>query len=142
MQQVAAAAGLRYASGAELNALVDECRGRVLGIVGFGKPVRGSTDVASAWVDMSTIGTDRAFEVWTSADPVQAQAGGRIRSACNAPGRPGCSVEVERVFFQFRERRVVEHDFVGRRQHELRRRCGREGFHPAHRAQTPAVSRR
>ena len=90
MQQVAAAAGLRYASGAELHALMDECRGRVLGIVGFGKPVRDRTNVASAWVDMSTIGTDRAFEVWTSADPVEAQISGRIRSACNAQILFGC----------------------------------------------------
>ena len=41
MQQMAAAAGLRHADGADLNALLDECHGRVPGVVGFGKPSRG-----------------------------------------------------------------------------------------------------
>jgi chorismate lyase/3-hydroxybenzoate synthase len=81
MQQVAAAAGLRYASTADLNTLLDECRGRVLGIVGFGKPSPERKDIASAWVDMPAIGADPAFEVWTSAAPVHNEASGRIRNA-------------------------------------------------------------
>lgn len=90
MQQVAAAASLRYASAADVNALVDECRGRVLGIVGFGKASSDREDVPSAWVDMPAIGTHRAFEIWTSTDPVQTHSNGRIRSACNAKILFGC----------------------------------------------------
>lgn len=90
MQQIAAAAGLRYAGAADLNALLEECRGRVLGIVGFGKPSLERKDIASAWVDMPAIGTDRAFEVWTSTAPVQAETRGRIRSARNAQILFGC----------------------------------------------------
>ncbi|MBC8008179.1 MAG: hypothetical protein H7X76_09060 [Prolixibacteraceae bacterium] len=90
MQQIATAAGLRYASAVDLNSLLEECRGRILGVVGFGKPSRSPKDVASAWVDMPAIGTDRAFEVWTSTSPVQMQTSGRIRSACNAQILFGC----------------------------------------------------
>ena len=90
IQQIAAAVGLRYASAADLNALLDECRGRVLGIVGFGKASLERTDIASVWVDMPAIGTDRAFEVWTSTAPVQGETRGRIRSARNAQILFGC----------------------------------------------------
>lgn len=89
MQQIAAA-GLRYADAANLNALLEECRGRVLGIVGFGKPSLERKDIASAWVDMPAIGTDQTFEVWISAAPVQTGASGRIRSARNAQVLFGC----------------------------------------------------
>ncbi len=84
MQQIAAAAGLRYATATNLNGLLDACRGRVLGIVGFGKPSVERKDIASAWVDMPAIGTDQAYEVWTSAIPVQTETSDRIRSARNA----------------------------------------------------------
>lgn len=90
MQQIAAAAGLRYASAAKRDALLDECRGRVLGIVGFGKRSPDRKDIASAWVDMPAIGADQAFEVWTSTAPVQTQTRGRIRSAHNAQILFGC----------------------------------------------------
>jgi chorismate lyase/3-hydroxybenzoate synthase len=90
MQQIAAAASLRYASAANLDALLDECRGRVLGMVGFGKPSPEPRDIASAWVDMPVIGADRAYEVWTSADPVQTVTSARIRSARNAQILFGC----------------------------------------------------
>ncbi|MBI3526446.1 MAG: hypothetical protein HY067_00565 [Betaproteobacteria bacterium] len=90
MQQIAAAAGLRYASAADLNALLEECRGRVLGIVGFGKPSPDRKDIASAWVDTPAIGTDQAFEVWTSTAPVQTETRGSIRSARNAQILFGC----------------------------------------------------
>ena len=90
IQQIATAAGLRYADSADLNALLDECRGRVLGVVGFGKPSPSPRHIASAWADMPVIGTDRAFEVWTSAAPVLAQTSGRIRSARNAQVLFGC----------------------------------------------------
>jgi chorismate lyase/3-hydroxybenzoate synthase len=90
MQQIAASAGLHYASAAELPALLEEFRGRVLGVVAFGKrpPVR--KDIASAWVDMPSIAADQAFEVWTSAAPVQVETSGRIRSARNAQILFGC----------------------------------------------------
>ena len=84
MQQIAAAAGVRYATTSNLNALLDECRGRVLGLVGFGKPSLGQKDIASAWVDMPAIGADQSYEVWTSAAPVRAEISGRMRSARNA----------------------------------------------------------
>ncbi|HKB83860.1 MAG TPA: hypothetical protein VKD04_11725 [Burkholderiales bacterium] len=84
MQQIAATAGLHYASAANLDTMLDECRGRVLGIVGYGAGSRKRTDIASAWVDLPAIGADRAFEVWTSAAPVRDGTRGRIRSARNA----------------------------------------------------------
>ena len=90
MQHIAAAAGLRYASTADLNALLDECRGRVLGIVGFGKPWLDRSDIASAWVDMPSVGTDQTFEVWTSIAPVQTETRDRIRSTRNAQILFGC----------------------------------------------------
>ena len=90
MQQIAAAAGLRYAGAGNLNALLDECHGRVLGIVSFGKPSPDRKDHASAWVDMPAIGTDQAYEVWTSTAPVQTGSSGRIRSARNAQILFGC----------------------------------------------------
>jgi hypothetical protein len=76
MQQIAAAPGLRYATAGDLNALLDECRGRVLGVVGFGKPSPHRKDVTSAWVDMPAIGAERAYEVWTSAAPVHNESSG------------------------------------------------------------------
>ena len=90
MQQIAAAAGLHYASNAELDALLDECRGRVLGIVQFGKASPGRKDLVSAWVDMPVIGADQVYEVWTSASPVQVETSGRIQSARNAQILFGC----------------------------------------------------
>jgi len=45
MQQIAAAA-LRHADGADLNALLKECHGRVPGVVEFGKPSRGTVQSA------------------------------------------------------------------------------------------------
>ncbi len=90
MQQTAASAGLHYASAANLDALLDECRDHVLGIVAFGKPWLGPKDIASAWVDMPVIGADRAFEVWTSMAPVQTETRGRIHSARNAQILFGC----------------------------------------------------
>ncbi len=90
MQQIAAAAGVHYASTANLDTLLDECRGRILGMVGFGKPSPARRDIASAWVDMPVIGADRAYEVWASADPVQAGTSGRVRSARNAQILFGC----------------------------------------------------
>jgi chorismate lyase / 3-hydroxybenzoate synthase len=90
MQQIAAAAGLHYVSTADLDALLDECRGRILGMVGFGKPLLERKDIASAWVDMPVIGTDQAYEVWTSAGPVQTVTSGCIRSARNAQILFGC----------------------------------------------------
>ena len=90
MQEIAAAAGLQYATTANLPAMLEECRGRVLGIVGFGASSSASDDMASAWVDMPVIGDDRAFEVWTSATPVQYEARDRIRSARNAQILFGC----------------------------------------------------
>jgi len=79
MQQLAAAAGLYYASAADLDMLLEECRGRVLGVVGFGKRPRALRDIASAWVDMPSIDGDQAYEVWASATPVLAETSGRIR---------------------------------------------------------------
>jgi chorismate lyase/3-hydroxybenzoate synthase len=90
MQQIAAAAGLRYAGAADLNALLEVCRSRVLGIVGFGKPSLERKDIASVWVDMPAIGSEQAYEVWTSAAPVHNEASGRIRSARNAQVLFGC----------------------------------------------------
>jgi chorismate lyase/3-hydroxybenzoate synthase len=90
MQQIAAAAGLHYANAADLNALLDECFGRVLGIVGFGKPSFDRKDIVSAWVDMPAIGIDQAYEVWTSTAPVQPETSGRIRSARNEQILFGC----------------------------------------------------
>jgi len=90
MQQIAAAAGLQYASTAEVGALLHECRGRVLGVVAFGKRAPARKDVICAWVDMPTIGADQAFEVWASAAPVQIETSGRIRSARNAQILFGC----------------------------------------------------
>ncbi len=90
IRQITAVAGLRYASAADLSALLGEYRGRVLGIVGFGKPWPGHNDIVSAWVDMPAIGAEQAFEVWISAAPVQTGASGRIRSARNAQVLFGC----------------------------------------------------
>ena len=90
MQPVAAAAGLRYANAADLNALLKQCHGRVLGIVGFGKSSPVRKDIASTWVDMPAIGTDQVFEVWTTTAPVQAETRGSIRSARNAQVLFGC----------------------------------------------------
>ena len=90
MQEIATNAGLRYVSAAGLDPLLEQCRGRVLGVVGFGVPWLDRKDIASAWVDMPAIGTDRAFEVWTSLAPVQTQTRGRIRSARNAQILFGC----------------------------------------------------
>jgi chorismate lyase/3-hydroxybenzoate synthase len=90
MQEIAAAAGPHYASTADLDALLDECRGRVLGVVAFGKRPPARKDIVSAWVDMPSIGADQAFEVWTSAAPVQLESSGRIRSARNAQILFGC----------------------------------------------------
>ena len=90
MQQIATGAGLHYASTADLNEVLDECSGHVLGIVAFGEPSLNREDIASAWVDMPAIGTDQAYEVWTSAAPVQTGSSGRIRSAHNAQILFGC----------------------------------------------------
>lgn len=84
MHQDTVAAGLHYASAADLGALLDDRRGRVLGIVAFGKRMPARKDVVSAWVDMPVIGTDQAYEVWTSILPVQRTVSGRIHSAHNA----------------------------------------------------------
>jgi chorismate lyase / 3-hydroxybenzoate synthase len=90
MQQVAVAAGLHYVGAADLNALLNECRGRVLGIVGFGRQSSVHKDVASAWVDMPAIGKGPVFEVWTTMAPVQAETRGSIRGARNARILYGC----------------------------------------------------
>jgi hypothetical protein len=50
------------------------------------------------------------------------------------------SIQVDCVLLQFRKRRVFEHDLMGRRQHELRRRTRAARFNPAHCAQAPAVA--
>jgi len=90
MQQIAAAPGLRYATAGDLNALLDECRGRVLGVVGFGKPSPHRKEITSVWVDMPAIGAERAYEVWTSIAPVHNESSGRIRSARSAQILFGC----------------------------------------------------
>ena len=90
MQQIDASAGLHYPSTADIDALLEECRGRVLGVVGFGKPLRERKGLAATWVDMPVIGTDQAYEVWTSADPVQNVSRECIRSARNAQISFGC----------------------------------------------------
>ena len=51
MQEIVASAGLHYASTADLDSLLEECRGRVLGLVGFGGPVPGRKDIVSTTVD-------------------------------------------------------------------------------------------
>jgi chorismate lyase/3-hydroxybenzoate synthase len=90
MQQTAAAAGLRHAGAAELDALLAQCRGRVLGVVGFGKPSTERSDTVPIWVDLPALGDGPAFEVWTSAHPVRTETGGRIRSGRNAQVLFGC----------------------------------------------------
>ena len=90
MQEIVASAGLHYASTAELDSLLEECRGRVLGLVGYGGPVPGRKDIVSTWVDMPVIGPAQAHEVWVSAESVQIEARGRIRSARNAQVLFGC----------------------------------------------------
>ena len=90
MQQITAASGLRYASTADLPGLLEEFHGRVLGVVAFGKRPRARKDIVSTWVDMPSIGADQAFELWTSAAPVQTESSGRIRSARNAQILFGC----------------------------------------------------
>lgn len=90
MQQTAAASGLRHAGAAELDALLTQCRGRVLGVVGFGKPRAERKDIASIWADLPALGDGPAFEVWTSAHPVRTETSGRIRSGRNAQVLFGC----------------------------------------------------
>ena len=90
MQQIAAAPGLHYASTTELDALLEECSGRVLGMVGFGNSPAVRKDIVSTWVDMPVIGIARAHEVWISNTPVRVEAGGRIRSARNSQVLFGC----------------------------------------------------
>jgi len=90
MQQITATAGLHYASNADLDALLDDCRGRVLGIICFGKASPERKDLVSAWVDMPVVGADQVYEVWTSASPVQVETSGRIQSAHNAQILFGC----------------------------------------------------
>lgn len=84
MPQTASAAGLRYASSADLNSVLEQCRGHVLGIVGFGSPCSEFKGIASTWVDMPTIDSGPVFEVWTSALPVQTKIHGSIRGAHNS----------------------------------------------------------
>ena len=90
MQQITTVAGLHYADAADLDALLDDCRGRVLGVIGFGKASPTRRDVVSAWVDMPVIGTDRIYEVWTSTATVQFESRGPIRCAHNAQILFGC----------------------------------------------------
>jgi chorismate lyase / 3-hydroxybenzoate synthase len=90
MEQITAAAGLRYASATDLDTLLGECRGRVLGVVGFGKRRPGRKDIVSAWVDMPSVGAEQSYEVWTSVAPVQNGSSDRIRSARNAQILFGC----------------------------------------------------
>ena len=90
MPQTASAAGLRYASSADLNSVLEQCRGHVLGIVGFGSPCSEFKGIASTWVDMPTIDSGPVFEVWTSALPVQTKIHGSIRGAHNSQVLFGC----------------------------------------------------
>ncbi len=90
MQQIATSAGLHYVGAESLDALLEACQGRVLGIVGYGKPPLERSDIASAWVDMPVIGADQVFEVWTAATAVHAETNGRIRGARNARILFGC----------------------------------------------------
>ncbi|MEO8003587.1 MAG: hypothetical protein ABI771_01665 [Betaproteobacteria bacterium] len=84
MQETAIRAGLRYVGAADLDSVLAEDRGRVLGVVGFGAPLRDRPDIVSTWVDMPVVGAERVYEVWTSAAPVQVETNGSIRSARNA----------------------------------------------------------
>jgi chorismate lyase / 3-hydroxybenzoate synthase len=90
MRQRIASAGLRYTSGSDLGALLDECRDHVLGLVGFGDPWQGHKEFASAWVDVPVIGAQRQFEVWASANPVRTSTSGRVRSSRNVQILFGC----------------------------------------------------
>lgn len=84
MQETVTRAGLRYVGAAELDSALAEDRGRVLGVVGFGAPMRDRPDVVSTWVDMPVVGAERLYEVWTSADTVHVEGNGGLRSARNA----------------------------------------------------------
>jgi chorismate lyase / 3-hydroxybenzoate synthase len=84
MHATATRAGLRYVGAAELDSALAEDRGRVLGVVAFGAPVRDRADIVSTWVDMPVVGGERVYEIWTSAAPVQVETNGSIRSAHNA----------------------------------------------------------
>ncbi|MEO8165768.1 MAG: hypothetical protein ABI619_10275 [Betaproteobacteria bacterium] len=81
MLQTRAAAGLHYAGAENLNALLDECQGHVLGIVAFGKPGPCFPDVPFSAVDMPVLGNDTCYEVWTGTAPVQIARHGGIHSA-------------------------------------------------------------
>jgi chorismate lyase/3-hydroxybenzoate synthase len=84
MQETVTRAGLRYVGAADLDSVLAEDRGRVLGVVAFGAPIRDRADVVSTWVDMPVVGGERVYEIWTSAAPVQVETKGSIRSARNA----------------------------------------------------------
>jgi chorismate lyase/3-hydroxybenzoate synthase len=90
MQQVSAAAGLHYAGSETLGLLLDECRGRVLGMVCFGAPSTDHADITSAWVDMPGVRSGPSYEIWTSAAPVRTETTGHIRTARNAQILFGC----------------------------------------------------
>ena len=83
MQATATRAGLRYVGAAGLDSALAEHRGRVLGVVAFGTSARDRADIVSTWIDMPVVGAERAYEVWTSAAPVQVETNGSIRSARN-----------------------------------------------------------
>jgi chorismate lyase/3-hydroxybenzoate synthase len=92
MHETVARTGLRYAEAGEFDALLTECRGNVLGCLGFGvsAPMVAPGAFPCARIDMPTIGTDGLFEVWTSPLPVQTESRDRIRSARNAQVLFGC----------------------------------------------------
>lgn len=90
MRQMVAGVGPRYASGPDIGRLLDECRGHVLGLVGFGDHWQGHNEFASAWVDAPVIGAGRQCEAWISAKPVRTATSGRVRSSCNGQVLFGC----------------------------------------------------
>ncbi len=91
-QQTLTRAGLRYVAADDIGAALADSAGAVLGYVGFGNPDpdHQAGKVPFAWVDMPTVGVDRAFELWTSQAPVRTELPSRIRVARDDQVLFGC----------------------------------------------------
>jgi chorismate lyase/3-hydroxybenzoate synthase len=96
-RETTASVELAYLSPDALGAYLEQCKGRVLGVVAFGhRPAADKADYPATWVDMPVLGADSVFEVWTSNEPVTLGHESGIASARNGEVLFGC-LEVQQT---------------------------------------------